>query len=159
MNMIKLKILYHDQKCKVEQHGNWIDCKSAINVEYKKNEHNLIPLGFSMRLPKYYEANLVARSSTYMKYHVIQHNAMGVIDGPTKDDDGYSGNGDIWMFGAIAMKKGEIKIGDRICQFKVVPTMNAPWYVKLGWLFSSKVKLVEVDDLGIKNRGGFGSTN
>lgn len=158
--MLKLKILYHNKKCRLEQHGNWIDCKSAIDVEYKKNDFNLIPLGFSMKLPKYYEANLVARSSTFIKYSVTQHNALGVIDGPSKNDDGYSGNGDEWKFGAIAHKKNSIKEGDRICQFKIIPTMNAPWYVKLHWLFfGSKIKFIEVDDLEFEDRGGFGSTN
>ena len=111
-----------------------------------------------MRLPKYFQANIVPRSSTFMKKHVIQHNSYGVIDGPDKYSEGYSGNDDKWHFGAIALQETEINIGDRICQFEIRPTMKAPWYIKLKWLFDNKIKFIEVDNLKSKNRGGFGSS-
>ena len=111
-----------------------------------------------MRLPKYYQANVVPRSSTAIKFDLIQGNHYGVIDGPDNKSDGYSGNNDIWKFSAIAINKTKISIGDRICQFEIRPTMCAPWYVKLRWLFDNKIKFIEVSDLQSKDRGGFGST-
>ena len=155
---MKIYIKYHNDICLLEKHGNWIDLKSSINVEIKKFENVLIPLGVSIRLPKYFEANIVPRSGTYNKYGVIQANHMGVVDGPDDKSEGYSGNNDIWKFNAIAFRDTKIDIGYRICQFKVVPTMTAPWYAKLKWLFSKKITFIEVDDLKSTDRGGFGST-
>ena len=157
---MNILIKYHNPNCKLESFGNWIDLKSAENVNLKKFDFKLISLGVSMKLPKYYQANIVPRSSTYIKYGVIQHNHYGVIDGPDNKNNGYSGNNDIWKFGAIALKDDVIITeGDRLCQFEIRPTMYAPWYVKLDWLFNNKIKFIEVNDLQTNNRGGFGSTN
>lgn len=155
---LKLRVKYHNKNCKFESFGNWIDLKSAENVELKRNEFKLISLGFSCKLPKYFQANIVPRSSTFIKYNITQHNHYGVIDGPDKTSDGYSGNNDIWKFGAIAHKKTQIKEGDRICQFEIRPQMNAPFWAKLKWLFCSGIKIIEVADLKSNNRGGFGSS-
>ena len=81
-----------------------------------------------------------------------------MIDGPDNKSNGYSGNDDIWKFGAIAIEKTLINEGDRICQFEIRPSMNAPWYIKIKWIFDNKVKIIEVTNLNFKNRGGFGST-
>ncbi len=186
---MKIKIKYHNPKCKIESFGNWIDLKSAEDVFMRKEEHRLISLGVSMELPKYYQGNLVPRSSTYKNFGLIQANHYGVVDGPTDLSEGYSGNDDIWKFSAICLKdflyaaptpklneyikedgnidlrnftteRGVvIKEGDRICQFEIKLSMQAPWWVKLKWLFDSKVEFIEVDDLKAKNRGGYGSTN
>lgn len=155
---MKIHIKYHNQNCKIEQHGNWIDLKSAENVDMIQFQYKLINLGVSMRLPKYFQGNIVPRSGTYSKYKIIQSNHYGVIDGPTDDNDGYSGNDDVWKFGSIAFENTTIKEGDRICQFEIKPTMKAPWYIKLKWLFDNKINFIEVSDLKSKNRGGFGST-
>jgi len=155
---LKIPIKYHNDNCKLEIHGNWIDLKSAETVTIEKLKNVLISLGFSMRLPKYYQANIVPRSGTFNKYGVIQGNHYGVVDGSTDINDGYSGNNDIWKFNAIALKQTMIAEGDRICQFEIKPTMFAPWWVKLKWLFVNKIEFIEVDDLKSKDRGGFGST-
>lgn len=155
---MKILIKYHKSICELEKHGDWIDMKSSEDVDLKKFENKLISLGVSMKLPKYFESNLVPRSGTYGKYGIIQANHMGVIDGPNDKTDGYSGNGDVWMFNAIALKNCHINAGDRICQFKIVPTMSAPWYAKLRWIFDNKIKFVVVDDLTSENRGGFGKS-
>jgi len=162
---MKIEIKYHNQKCKIESFGNWIDLKSAENVVMDIGQHKLISLGVSMRLPKYYQANIAPRSSTYMKFGLIQANHIGIIDGPDNTSNGYSGNDDIWKFSAIALKEHNGSIlarvieGDRICQFEIRPTMFAPWWVKLKWLFDNKIEFIEVEDLKSKNRGGYGSTN
>ena len=160
--MIKLRIpiKYHNQNCKIESHGDWIDLKSAEKVSFSKVwDFKIISLGVSMKLPKYYQANLIPRSSTFKKFGLIQSNHMGVIDGPTKTSPGYCGNDDIWGFAAISGRRTTINEGDRICQFEIRPTMRAPWWVKLKWLFVSNIIFVEVDKLDTENRGGFGSTN
>ena len=179
---MKIKIKYHNQNCKIEQHGNWIDLKSAETIElnypkqiekypvgfdlmkssYNSIEENrfyitefdskLVPLGVSMKLPKYFEANIVPRSSLFLKKGLIQGNHYAVID------DAYSGTFDIWKYSVIALNDTIISEGERICQFSTRISMNAPWYVKLRWLFNSKIKFVEVDNLDDKDRGGFGNS-
>ena len=156
---MKIYIKYHNPNCKLETFGNWIDLKSAENIELKPFEFKLISLGVSMRLPKYFQANIVPRSSTFIKKHIIQHNHYGVIDGPDKTNIGYSGNGDIWYFGAIAFKDTIINEGERLCQFEIRPTMKSPWFIKLRWIFNNKYTFIEVDDLGDNNRGGFGTSD
>jgi len=156
---MKIYIKYHNQNCKIESFGNWIDLKSAETIELKKFDFKLISLGVSMKLPKYYQANIVPRSSTYKSFKILQTNHYGVIDGPDKLSDGYSGNNDIWKFPALCLDNTKINEGDRICQFEIKPQMKAPWYIKLKWLFDNKIKFIEVNDLGNNNRGGFGSSN
>ena len=56
------------------------------------------------------------------------------------------------------MKATTIHKGDRICQFRIQLSQKATMWQKLKWLSSSGIELVEVDDLGDNNRGGFGST-
>ena len=156
---LKIFIKYHNQNCKLETHGNWIDLKSSESVTIPKRTHRLIDLGFSCRLPDYYQANIVPRSSTFKKFGLIQANHYGVVDGPDRDSNGYSGNDDHWKFSALSLNDmTSVLEGDRICQFEIKPTMFAPWYVKLKWLFANGIEFVEVDDLKSENRGGYGST-
>lgn len=155
---MKIKIKYHNPKCKLESYGNWIDLKSAESVIFKKGTYKLVSLGVSMQLPKYCQANVVPRSGTFNKYGLIQTNHYGVIDGPDESGNGYSGNDDIWKFGAYALKESTINEGDRICQFEIRSTMKAPWWVKLKWLFDNKIEFIEVDSLENSNRGGFGES-
>jgi dUTP pyrophosphatase len=155
---MKIYIKYHNQNCKLESFGNWIDLKSAETVTLKPSEFKLINLGCSMRLPKWYQANIVPRSSTYKKFGIIQANHYGVVDGADDKSDGYSGNNDIYMLPAIALKDCQINEGDRICQFEIRLSMKAPWYIKLKWLFNNKIIFIEVDDLKTVDRGGFGTS-
>ena len=171
---MKINIKYHKNSKKLEQHGEWIDAfprgkyklhapKLVINNEgtgkVVKFDIQLVDLGFSMALPRGLEANIVPRSSTGIKQGLLQTNHYGVID--TK----YSGEQDIWKFPALAIKETSVGYPDEnnkikaICQFNIRPSMNAPWYVKLKWLFTSKIEFVEVDVLNGPNRGGVGSTD
>jgi dUTP pyrophosphatase len=154
---MNIYVKYHNPKCKFESYGNWIDLKASETIEFKKFEAKLIDLGISVKLPKYYQANIVPRSST-IKLGLLQANHYGVVDGPDNKSNGYSGNNDRYKFSAFAIKNTIIEEGTRICQFEIRPTMYAPWYVKLRWIFNNKYKFIEVDDLGNNNRGGFGST-
>lgn len=115
-------------------------------------EVTYIPLGVAMKLPKGYEAVVLPRSSTPKKFGIMYGNSMGVID------NSYCGNKDEWKFPAVAIRPTSIDKGTRICQFRVQLSQKATTWQKIKWLFTSGVKLVEVDDLGNDNRGGFGST-
>lgn len=156
---MKIYIKYHNENCKLESFGNWIDLKSAETVTLKPLDFKLINLGLSMRLPKWYQANIVPRSSTYKKFGIIQANHYGVVDGPDNISNGYSGNGDVYMMSVICLKDCQINEGDRICQFEIRLSMKAPWYTKLKWLLDSKITFIEVDDLKTNDRGGFGTSN
>lgn len=160
---MKIKIKYHNQNCKIQSFGDWIDLRASEDMEFTapfKDRHHqiqfdykLIPLGISMQLPKYFEANIAPRSSTFKNFGLISANHLGIVD------NSYCGDGDIWQFPAIALRESKIKEGDRICQFRIRPSQNAPIWVKLRWLFTNKITFQEVKELGNKNRGGFGSTS
>lgn len=148
--------------------GEWIDlesaetydlcCPYANTLSKQRTARNvvfnncLISLGIAMKLPEGYEAVIVPRSSSFKHYGIIQTNSMGVID------NSYSSNKDEWKMPVICTRKSIITKGDRVCQFRIQLSQKATFWQKLKWLFSSKIELVETDDLGDNERGGFGST-
>ena len=137
-----IKIKYFSKeidKLGKSKNGDWIDLRSAEDVMLKAGEFKLIRLGVGMILPKGYEAHVVPRSSTYKNFGVIQTNHMGVID------NSYSGDTDEWLFPALAQRNTEIHKNDRICQFRIVKSMQP-------------IDFEEVDKLGQNSRGGIGST-
>lgn len=137
----KIKIKYHTDILPIEviPNGDWIDLRAAEDAEMESGDFRLISLGVSMKLPVGYEAHIVPRSSTYKNWGIIQANHMGVID------NSYSGNNDIWMFPAIAIRDTVIHKNDRICQFRIVKKQPPISFVEVDWL----------DDV---DRGGIGST-
>ena len=140
MKKIKIKYLNDsiERVSKIEK-GDWIDLRSAEDVELKQGEHKLIHLGVAMQLPKGYEAHIVPRSSTFKKWGIIQTNHMGVVDNT------YCGNSDWWFMSVYATRDTKIEKDDRICQFRIEKKMP-------------KVKFETVEFLGNENRGGCGST-
>ena len=140
--MEQIKIKYHNpdlakiEKIKV---GDWIDLRAAENIKLNIGDFKLISLGISMKLPEGYEAHVVPRSSTFKTWGIIQTNGMGVID------NSCSGTNDIWKFPAYAIRDTEIKVNDRLCQFRIVRKQPKVEFIKVH-------KLEEID------RGGFGST-
>ncbi len=136
---IKIKYFTNIEKIKQIPNGDWVDLRSAIDITLKKGEFTIIPLGVGMKLPFGYEAHIVPRSSTYKNYGIIQTNHMGVID------NSYSGDNDQWGMPVIAMRDTTIHKNDRICQFRI--TQKQPDF-----------EFTEVECLGTKSRGGFGST-
>ncbi len=141
-NPLEIKVKYHTKdipKLKKIATGDWIDLYVAEDTELKQFEFKLIPFGISIQLPKGYEANIVPRSSTFKNFGIIQANHYGVID------ESYCGNDDQWMMTALALRDTKINKGDRIAQFRINKKMP-------------RVYFTEVEDLGNKNRGGFGST-
>lgn len=115
-------------------------------------DNDLIDLGFAMEIPKGFKANLLPRSSTYKKWKIIFANHVGQID------NSYCGNDDIWKASVIAFDNTLIKKGDKIAQFEIVPSSKATIWQKIKWLFSNRIKFVQVWDLNNEQRGGFGST-
>lgn len=124
-----------------ESHGEWVDLATAEDVELGFLDFKIISLGVSMELPKGYYAHIVPRSSTFKKWGIIQANSMGVIESD------YCGDGDIWGFPALCLRKEGVKIpkGTRICQFHIVEKAAA-------------VEFAPVETLGNRDRGGYGST-
>ena len=127
------KLAYIDGK------SDWIDLRSAVDVELKAGEFKLIHLGIAMKLPEGYEAHVVPRSSTYKNFGIIQTNHCGIID------SSYCGPNDHWYMPAYALRDTVIHKNDRICQFRI--EKNQP-----------KLVFDEVMELSGANRGGIGST-
>ena len=92
-----------------------------------------------MQLPEGYEAHIVPRSSTLKNFGIIQGNHMGVVD------NCFSGDNDIWMFSAFAVRDTTINKGDRICQFRLAK-------------IQPELQFEESDFLNNDDRGSFGST-
>ena len=140
---MKIRIKYFSQEIEklryVDGKSDWIDLRAAKEVEVKKGEFALIPLGVAMELPAGYEAHVVPRSSTFKNFGVIQTNSMGVID------ETYCGDNDQWFFPAYALRDTVIHVNDRICQFRIMEHQPA-------------LDFEETDVLGNEDRGGHGST-
>ena len=141
--MEKLKIKYFTDQIAhleyIEGKSDWIDLRASEDVELKKGEFRLVPLGIAVKLPEGYEAHIVPRSSTFKNFGIIQTNHQGVID------CSYCGDNDQWFMPAYALRDTHIEINDRICQFRIME--NQPALV-----------FDEVDSLSGQDRGGFGST-
>ena len=127
------KLAYIDGK------SDWIDLRSAVDVELKAGEFKLIHLGIAMKLPEGYEAHVVPRSATYKNFGIIQTNLSGILD------SSYCGPNDYWYMPAYALRDTVIHKNDRICQFRI--EKNQP-----------KLVFDEVNELSGANRGGIGST-
>ncbi|MCR4779437.1 MAG: dUTP diphosphatase [Lachnospiraceae bacterium] len=141
--MEKIRIKYLTDKIEklryIDGKSDWIDLRAAEEVELKKGEYKLIPLGICIELPKGYEAHIVPRSSTYKNFGLIQANHMGVVD------ESYCGDNDQWFVPMIAMRDTVVHINDRICQFRIMK-------------HQPEIEFEETDHLEGKDRGGFGST-
>lgn len=141
--METIKIKYFNDKLEkltyIDGKSDWIDLRAAEDVDLKKGESKLIPLGVAMQLPEGYEAHIVPRSSTFKNFGIIQTNHQGVVD------CSYCGDNDQWFMPALAVRDTHISFNDRICQFRIME--NQP-----------KIAFDEVTSLSGTDRGGFGST-
>lgn len=140
---MKLKVKFENEVCQdfefVDGKSDWIDLKSARDIELKAFDYALIELGFALQLPQGYEAHVVPRSSTFKNFGIIQTNSMGIID------NSYCGDEDYWKLPVLAVRDTKICKGDRICQFRIMEKMK-------------NVQIEVVEHLNNENRGGFGST-
>ena len=143
MKNLEIKIKYFCKDIEklrfIDGKSDWIDLRAAKDISLKAGEFALIPLGVGMKLPKGYEAHVVPRSSSFKNFGIIQTNSMGVID------ESYCGDEDEWKFPAYAVLDTNIKVNDRICQFRIME--HQP-----NFTFVESEKLEDI------NRGGFGST-
>ena len=141
--MKEIRIQYLDETIEkltyIDGNSDWIDLRSAMDVELKAGEFKLIHLGVAMQLPEGFEAHVVPRSSTYKNFGIIQTNHCGIID------CSYCGPDDWWYMPVYALRDTVIHKNDRICQFRIME--NQP-----------KLVFDEVDKLDGSNRGGIGST-
>lgn len=167
---IKVKVLTKGCMPEIKDNSDWIDLKAAQDMEIRAAQAGIqyqegnekyrdvhipvtyIPLGVAIKIPAGYEALIDSRSSGPSKLKLFIPNGQGVID------NSYNGNDDQWWFVAAPMSNAYIKKGDRICQFRIQLNQKATVWQKIKWLFTSGVKLVEVDNLSNNNRGGLGST-
>lgn len=139
MRTIKIKYLRGVQKIERFNVGDWIDLRAAEEVHLKAGEYKLIPLGVVMELPQGYEALVAPRSSTFKKCGIVMTNSIGIID------ESYKGDNDEWHFPAYAVRDTVIHKNERICQFRIMAHQPL-------------IHLKEVETMGNKDRGGFGST-
>ncbi len=141
--MVTVKIRYISDKIEklryIDGKSDWVDLRSAEDVDMKAGESRLIRLGIAVELPKGYEAHIVPRSSTFRNFGLIQTNHMGVVD------NSYCGDTDEWMVPVMAVRDTHISVNDRIAQFRIME--NQP-----------KLFFEEVEHLSGKDRGGFGTT-
>ena len=141
--MEKIQIKYFTDKIEklryIDGKSDWIDLRAAQDVELKKGEYKLIPLGVAMKLPKGYEAHIVPSSLTFKNFGIIQTNHQGVVD------ESYSGDDDQWFMPVYATRDTVIHVNDRICQFRLMEHQPA-------------IEFEEMQELEKENRGGFGST-
>lgn len=122
-----------------EQHGEWIDLYTAEDCTIRKGDFKIIPLGYQIKMPEGYYAQIVPRSSTCKNYGIMMANSVGIIENE------YCGVNDRWGFPAVAIKDTFIPAHTRICQFCVKKK-------------EEQIELIEFDGSGETNRGGFGST-
>lgn len=167
---IKVKVLTEGCMPVINENGDWIDLRAAqdmeiraaqAGVQYQENNEKYrdvaipvvyIPLGVAMELPQGFEAIIASRSSGPKKLKIFIPSGKGIVDNI------YNGNDDQWHYVASPMENTSIKKGDRICQFRIQLSQKATMWQKIKWLLSSGIELVEVDDLGDNNRGGFGTS-
>jgi len=138
-----IRIKYHTDQIErltyIGGKSDWIDLRSAEDVDMKKGDFRLIDLGVSVQLPAGYEMLIAARSSTFKNYGLIQTNAVGIVD------ESYCADEDHLKWPCYATRDTCVRVNDRICQFRIIEHQPA-------------VSFEEVETLGNRVRGGFGST-
>ena len=134
---VKIKYFSDIEKIKKFKYGDWIDLRSAEDIELKAGDFKIIKLGIGMKLPYGWEAHVAPRSSTYKNFGIICANSFGIID------NSYCGDEDEWGLPAIALRDTTIHKNDRICQFRVVEKQPS-------------IDFIEVEHLDKVSRGGFG---
>ncbi len=142
---VAIRVRYIDNtipRIKQIDDGDWFDLYTAEEVELHKGDFKMINLGVAMELPDGCEAHLLARSSTFKHFGIIQTNGMGIVDHT------FCGNNNIWHLPSLATRDVVIPKHARIAQFRIVPSQFA----------TADVIPVEVDDLGNRDRGDSGST-
>lgn len=150
---LELKVRYIDENLtKMEKidKGDLVDLRASrvfVNgvekefpCKYEFGDTVFVKLGFAMKMPEGFKANVYPRSGTFKNYGLLLTNSVGQID------NSYQGNDDEWCGMFYATRAGVMEYDDRILQFEVVPqAMN-------------NVVFNFVEELGEANRGGYSST-
>lgn len=119
--------------------GDWIDIAIPYDLHCRKFEAKKIDFKFAMQLPDGYEAHILPRSSTFLRYGLMLTNSMGIID------NSYCGDSDTWKAIVMPFKDIDIARGTRLFQFRIMQKQP-------------NIKFKTVNELGNKDRGGYGST-
>lgn len=91
-----------------------MDLKSTQDVVIKPGEVCIIDSGVQIAVPEDYVLLMYVRSSTGIKKHLMLANGTGVVDSGFRESIKMA----LYNFGK---EEQEIKIGDRICQFLILP--------------------------------------
>lgn len=91
-----------------------MDLKSTQDVVIKPGEVCIIDSGVQIAVPEDYVLLMYVRSSTGIKKHLMLANGTGVVDTGFRESIKMV----LYNFGK---EEQEIKIGDRICQFLILP--------------------------------------
>ena len=138
---MEIKVRYHADLTPLEmtENGDWCDLRLAEEVTVDRGQFELLSLGVSMKLPDGYEALVIPRSSTFIKWGLIQTNSCGLID------NSYCGDNDVWKMPVYATRYVRIPKNTRICQFRIQKKMEP-------------LTFQTVEHLDGKDRHGFGSS-
>lgn len=139
MKNIRVKLLREIDTVSHQKNSDWIDLRAAETVCIRAGEYKAVPLGVAMELPKGYEAIIAPRSSTFKNYGILLANSIGVID------ESYKGDNDEWHFLAFATRDTIIRVGERICQFRIIK-------------HQPQIRFKYTVFFGNRDRGGIGST-
>lgn len=91
-----------------------MDLKSTQDVVIKPGEVCIIDSGVQIAVPEDYVLLMYVRSSTGIKKHLMLANGTGVVDTGFRESIKMA----LYNFGK---EEQEIKVGDRICQFLILP--------------------------------------
>ena len=158
---VKIKKIRENSALPIKNNGNWYDlqtsamiCMQQHNIDWKWCDVNKVTdgfvkvrpgdtlvcyLGIACDMGEGYEAHLLPRSSTYLKYGLLLGNSMGLIDSE------YKGDTDEWKALFYCTDYAIVPVNARLVQMEIVKS-------------SRDIDFKEVDTLGNDNRGGYGST-
>lgn len=109
------------------------------SVTLMPGERQIIPTGFSMKIPVGYEAQIRARSGLSSKFGICMANGVGTIDADYRGEIGV-------ILINLGQKPFTVEPGMRIAQLAVVKCEQAVW------------RQVDEMDETARGSGGYGST-
>ncbi len=121
------------------EHASGFDLVAAEDKLLLAGQRDLVATGLKMEIPVGYEGQVRPRSGLAYKYGIMVPNSPGTIDADYRGEVKVI----LWNTGA---EDFEIKKGERIAQFVLVPVVQAKFEV-----------VMSVDETA-RGDGGFGST-
>lgn len=118
-----------------------VDLCSRVDVTIEPKKIALLPSNIVVKIPEGFFLLLTTRSSTPAKKGLVMPNGVGIID------QDYCGPEDEIKLQLMNITDEPVKVarGERIAQALFVSFSRVDWE--------------EIDDVGVKSRGGFGSTS